>query len=92
MPLELEFFPEGVILLNAELATGLHPRLESLLSNHSGAADEWEIRIAEIAAYCGIVLDGTYPPEQIGELAAILSGRLMVLRELPEAQKILPLS
>lgn len=75
-----EYFPEGVILLNKELASGYHPKLERLLANHP--VNELEIRLAEIASYCSVALDGTYGPEQIEELCAILSGRLMVLREI----------
>lgn len=89
MTRKIEFFPEGVILLNRELATGLHPKLEARLANHP--ADETEIRLAEIASYCGVVVNGVYEPDQIAELCAILSGRLEVLREIPVAQKILPL-
>ena len=80
---KMEMFPEGVILLNKELATGLHPRLECLLEKHP--PEETELRLAEIAAYCGIAVDGIYGPEQISELCAILSGRLEVLREIPAA-------
>lgn len=90
MTREIKLFPEGLIALNKELATGLHPKLEKLLSNHP--ADEWEIKLSEIAAYCQVALDGVYPPEQISELGFILAGRLEVLRELPHAQTIIPLN
>jgi hypothetical protein len=88
--MKIEMFPEGVILLNRELATGLHPALERLLERFP--PDETELRLAQIAQYCSIVIDGVYGPEQIAELCAILSGRLEVLREIPIAQKILPLN
>ena len=82
----VEMFTEGMILLNQELATGLHPKLEKLLANHP--PNEWEIRIAEIASYCGVVLDDVYTKEDFNKLGAILAGRLEVLRELPPAEVI----
>ena len=83
MSYELDFFPDGMVALNRELATGLHSTLEAKLANHP--ASEVEIRLAEIASHCSVLLDGVYGPEQISELCAILAGRLEVLRELPKA-------
>jgi hypothetical protein len=82
-----EYFPEGLIALQKELATGLHPQLEKLLANHP--ANEWEIKIAEIATYCGVLLDDTYHKEDFNKLGFILAGRLEVLREIPKAQNII---
>jgi len=81
-----EFFPEGFITLAKELATGLHPRLEKLLSNHP--IEEIDIKLAEIAAYCSVALDATYTLEERDKLCYILTGRLEVLRELPAVQII----
>ena len=75
-----EYFPDGVIALNKELASGYHGALMQKLDNHPSA--ETEIRLAEIASHCSVVLNGVYGPAQIDELAAILAGRLEVLREL----------
>lgn len=75
-----EYFPDGVIALNKELASGYHGTLQRKLDNHPAA--ETEIRLAEIASHCSIALNGIYGPVQIEELAAILAGRLEVLREL----------
>lgn len=83
----VEMLPEGYQALNKELATGLHPKLEKLLANHP--ADEVDIKLAEISAYCLIILDGTYTIEERDKLCYILAGRLEVLREIPEAQKII---
>jgi len=80
-------FPEGVIALNKELATGLHNALATKLANHP--VGEVEVRLAEIAAHCSVVLDGVYGPEQISELCAILAGRLELLREVAPPQTIL---
>lgn len=89
MPMIIEFFPEGYIALNKELATGLHPALEKRLSAYP--ADEIDLKLAAIAHYCSILLDGTYTIEAREKLCFILAGRLEVLREIPIAQKILPL-
>lgn len=88
MTRKLHFFPEGVILLNKELATGVHPKLEAILSKHD--SNDWELRLADIAAYCDVVIDSYFVDEDLNKLCAILSGRLQVLRELPAAQIILP--
>ena len=85
----LEYFPEGYIALQRELATGLHPKLEKLLANHP--ADELDIRIAEIATYCQVALEGTYTIEERSNLCSILAGRLQLLREIntDTSQKII---
>ena len=85
--IRFEMLPEGYIALNRELATGLHPKLEKLLANHP--ADEVDIRLSEISAYCSIALDATYTLEERDKLCFILAGRLEVLRELPSPQIIL---
>jgi hypothetical protein len=74
-------FPEGYIALNKELATGLHSKLEQILSNYP--SDEVDIRLARIAAYTGIVLDGVYTLAERDKLCFMIAGRLEVLRELP---------
>lgn len=86
----VEFFPEGYILLNRELATGYHPALEILLSGLP--TDEVDLRLSVIAHYLGIILDGAYTLEARSELCAIMSGRLEVIREYPLAQSIQPYS
>lgn len=77
---DIQMFPDGIIALNRELASGYHPTLARKLANHP--ADEVEVRLAEIAQHCSVALDGIYGSEQIDELSAILAGRLEVLREL----------
>lgn len=82
----IEFFPEGYIALNAELATGFHPKLEAELSIYP--ADEVDLKLARIASYCAILLDGTYTLEERDKLCHILVGRLIVIREFVPAQTI----
>lgn len=86
----VEMFPEGYILLNRELATGYHPKLEILLSGFP--TDETDLRLSVIAHFLGIVLDGAYTLEARSELCAIMSGRLELIREYPLAQSIQPYS
>ena len=81
----LEYFPEGYIALQRELATGLHPKLEKLLAKHP--ADEIDIRLAEVATYCQVALEGTYTIEERSNLCAILAGRLELLREVGAIEK-----
>ena len=83
----IQFFPEGYIALNKELATGLHPKLEKLLANH--LADEVDIKLAEIATYCSVALDGVYTLAERDKLCFILAGRLEVLREIPHIQNVI---
>ena len=85
--IKFELFPEGFIALNKELATGLHPKLEELLSQQP--VNEVDIRLAQIASYCQVVLDGSYTLAERDKLCFILAGRLEVLRELPSPQIIL---
>ena len=86
MPLVIEMFPEGYQALSKELATGLHPKLEKLLAKHP--VDEIDVKLAEIAGYVGVLLDGTYTIEERDKLCYILAGRLEVLREFPKPQII----
>lgn len=83
----VEMLPDGYIALNKELSTGYHPKLEALLSQHP--PHETDIRLSQIAVYCGIVLDGTYTLEERNHLCAVLAGRLEVLREIVPAQTII---
>jgi hypothetical protein len=76
-----EMFPEGYIALNRELATGLHPKLEELLSRHP--IDEVDIRLAHISSYCEVALGATYTLAERDKLCFILAGRLEAKREAP---------
>ena len=73
-------FPEGYIALNKELASGFHSALEAKLANHP--VDEVDIRLAEIATHCSVILDGIYTLAERDHLCAVLAGRLEVLREI----------
>lgn len=73
----INIWPDELIQLNMELRH--HPELMQLLSNHPSG--EWEIKIAEIALYCEVILDGDYLPEEIKRLAEILRVKLVARRK-----------
>ena len=79
----VKMFPEGIIALNRELATGLHPRLEKALAEQAVQGEDWTDRLAQIAAYCGVILDEAYSMPDVDKLAFTLAGRLEALREAP---------
>lgn len=68
----VQLFPENFLLLQKEVSH--HPRLIELLANHP--AGELEIKLAEIATYCDVALNGTYTPDDLGKLAGILEKKL----------------
>lgn len=72
----LEFFPEERIRLQQELIH--HPELCEFLAKHP--ANEFEIRLSEIAAYCEVILDGYYSQEELNKLCDILTRRLIQKR------------
>lgn len=72
----LEYFPEAQIQLQEEIFQ--HPELCRLLQNHP--PQEKEMRLAEIATYCGIILHGVYSPEDIEELCKTLLKKLIEKR------------
>lgn len=78
----LEFFPESFFQLQDEIS--FHPNLQLLLAKHP--ADEFEIRMAEITAYCGIVLDGMYTMEDWDKICTACIGKLKQ-RAMDEAVK-----
>ncbi len=55
-----------------------HPTLVERLQNHP--ADEYEVRLAEIANYCNIVLHGDYTPDDLDKLCGVLADKLRVKR------------
>lgn len=76
-----EYFPLEYQALQAELATGLHPKLATVLATIP--ADAIDLRLAHIAAYCGIELDGVYSLEARMKIATLCCIALQDLRENP---------
>lgn len=79
MPMEFEFFPEEYFQLSKEISR--HPELVERINNHP--ANEFEIRLAEVASYLGIILDGDYMPEDLVRLAKIMTVKLADKRVAP---------
>lgn len=73
---QILYFPESMLALNEEVQH--HPKLQELMSQH----DDMETKLAEIAAYCGIVLDGYYSGKDLEHLAHILTMKLRQARQL----------
>lgn len=73
--MEYEQWPEEVIELNRELASGLHFPLEEIL-NGLGEHVTFAERIGHIAAYCDLILDGNYDHDQIIKIVVLLLERL----------------
>lgn len=76
-----EYFPEEYIQLQRELATGLHTRIVDIISQYP--ADEIDIKLAQIAAYCEIGLNGEYTLEDRRGLCVLLTEKLKLKRERP---------
>ena len=91
MAWQIEQWPDEVIALNKELANGLHQSLAQILENVDPATSFAE-RIGHIAAYCDLILDGQYMPEDIANICGELCKRLEAKRVRPAAQVILPLN
>ena len=68
----LHYFSDSRIALARELRN--HPELCKLLANH--ASDEFEIKLAEIATYCEVILDGDYSPADLDGLCDLLIRKL----------------
>jgi hypothetical protein len=86
----IERFPQEYIDLNYELCTQNHPKLHAILAGYP--ADEIDIKLAQIAAYCEVMLDGDYELESRMQLCKILKEKLILLREPEVAQSIILLS
>jgi hypothetical protein len=72
MALRFEYFSDAAIALAQEVSN--HPELMKRLANHPAA--EFEVKLAEIAAYCDVVLDGLYTQEDLSKLCDILWRKL----------------
>lgn len=73
----INLFPEPFIRLQAELVH--HPALQDILQQQPGT--EWEVRLAQIAHYCEVILDGHYLPEDIEKICVILEKKLLERRK-----------
>lgn len=69
---ELQFFSEERVILSME--TREHPELLALLSDKD--VTDFELQLAQIAAYCEVIMDGEYLPQDIAHLCTILIHKL----------------
>lgn len=68
----LNYFPDSYVELSKEV--GNHPELCALLAKHP--VQEFEVRLAEIATYCEVILDGDYSLKDLDKLCHILWKKL----------------
>jgi hypothetical protein len=86
----LEFFPHEYLVLDKELRSGFHPKLEAILARFP--PEEIDMKLAQTSAYCQVVLDADYTLDHRRKLCLILAEKLMDMREMPAPQVILPLT
>lgn len=82
-----EIFPPEYLALDAELRTEYHPKIAFIAGY---PADEIDIKIAHVAAYCEVILDDCYTIQDRVKLCGILVEKLKEKREDPKAQIIIP--
>lgn len=74
----LQFFSPVRIELAKEVSH--HPALKKLLADHP--PEEFEIKLAEIAAYCGVAVDGYLYDKDIDQLCDLCIRRLRHMRQI----------
>lgn len=87
---KFELFPQEYIDLQMELATDYHPKVQEILQGIS--YDDLDLKLAHIASYCEVMLDGVYTLESRITLCKILKEKLVLLRVYPQAQTIILLN
>lgn len=73
-----EYFETELIELRKEIEN--HPELMMILQAQQ--SPDIYVHIAEIAAYCNVLLDGTYSKEDILEICEVCRKRLKEKREI----------
>jgi hypothetical protein len=72
----IEYIHPNFLHLQKEVLN--HPKLCEYIDKYKGG--EMELKLAEIATYCNVIVDGDYSPDQLNELAGILTKRLQHIR------------
>ena len=72
-----EMFPPEVLALQEEITR--HPALIAQLATCNSTAIE--DRLAEVAAFCGVILDGTYDDADLVKLCGTLTNKLKEANE-----------
>lgn len=78
-----ELFPQEYIELQRELATGIHQQIVAIIERYP--ADEMDIKLAQIAAYCEVILEGDYNLTDRRALCKVLTEKLVSKREMPKS-------
>lgn len=76
---KVAYFPPEFVTLSQEIIH--HPVLIDLLQDYPADEDSFELRLAGIAAYCEIMLDGDYMPDDIVRIAKMCTQRLQDKRK-----------
>ena len=84
-----ELFPVEYVELNVEMAQDCHPKLHQKIWEAGATMDDVDLKLALVAAYCEVMMDDIYTLEDRIKLCKILKEKLILLREVPQAQKIL---
>lgn len=86
-----ELFPPEYIALNLELNNiHYHPKLAEILAKFPD--DEIDMKLAQIASYCEVMMDGVYDLDSRIQLCRVLLERLKILREDPNASVIITIN
>lgn len=75
-PSKFQYFSENKIALGREAT--LHPKLMEILKQND--INEFEIILAQVAAYCEVILDDTYMPHELDHLCGVLVNKLITKR------------
>jgi hypothetical protein len=73
----LEYFDQRAIDFNSEVMR--HPELMEKLARHTDPT----MKLAHVAAYCGVILDGAYSEEDCNVLCKVLTDKLIAKRTAP---------
>lgn len=74
-----EYFPTEFIDLQEELTYTAHQKLQEILAHNK--EEDWLIKLAQICAYCEVVLDDWYTNEDLLKIAKICKRKLVEKRE-----------
>jgi hypothetical protein len=80
--LRVEMFPDEILLLQQELIH--HPDLQVILALQ--ADPDFYVRLADIAAYCGVIVDGNYTYEDILGMIKVCTVKLYNMRKITIVQ------
>ncbi len=82
-----ELFPAEYIELQKELMRDDHSKICNIIGQYG--PDDIDIKLAQIASYCEVMLDGDYSLENRIQLCKILTEKLVLLREKTGPQNII---